>query len=150
MKMATKDRKTRKQRGSRSCGGGHHNKNRGAGNRGGKGNAGGHKGKWTWIIKYDPDHFGRSGFDLPAAIKHVYNSVNVGDIDENIGRLLKEGVAEEVKGQISIDVTKLNCEKVLGGGRASKPLTVKAHSFSKSAVKKIEASGGKVIVIGAE
>ncbi|MEE8402135.1 MAG: uL15 family ribosomal protein [Candidatus Hydrothermarchaeaceae archaeon] len=150
MKMATKDRKTRKQRGSRSCGGGHHNKNRGAGNRGGKGNAGGHKGKWTWIIKYDPDHFGRSGFDLPAAIKHVYNSVNVGDIDENIGRLLKEGVAEEVKGRISIDVTKLNCEKVLGGGRASKPLTVKAHSFSKSAVKKIEASGGKVIVIGAE
>jgi large subunit ribosomal protein L15 len=150
MKMATKDRKIRKKRGSRTCGGGHHNKNRGAGNRGGRGMAGMHKGKWTWIIKYDPDHFGRSGFDIPQATKHVYTSVNIGDIDENAGRLLKEGIAEEVKGRISIDVTKLNCEKVLGGGKASKPLVVKAYSFSKSAVKKIEASGGEAVVISAE
>ncbi len=112
--------------------------------------AGMHKGKWTWTIKYDPDHFGRSGFDIPQATKHVYNSVNIGDIDENAGRLLKEGIAEKVKGRISIDVTKLNCEKVLGCGKASKPLIVKAYSFSKSAVKKIEASGGEAITINTE
>lgn len=148
--MATRLRKIRKQRGSRSCGGGHHNKNRGAGNRGGVGMAGTHKGKWTWIIKYAPDYFGRRGFELPQGVKHVYDSVNIGDIDENIGRLLKEGIAEETDGRISIDVTKLNCEKVLGDGKVSKPLLVRAYSFSKSAVKKIEASGGEAVVINAE
>jgi large subunit ribosomal protein L15 len=112
--------------------------------------AGTHKSKWTWIIKYAPDHFGRSGFDLPRATKNVYSSINIGDIDENIDRLLKEGVAKKIKGKISIDVTKLNCEKVLGSGKVSNPLTVKAHSFSESAVKKIEASGGEAVTINAE
>ena len=148
--MATKNRKTRKMRGTRTCGGGHHRTSRGAGTRGGRGMAGMHKGKWTWTIKYDPDHFGRSGFDLPQATKNTYGSINIGYIDENAGRLLKEGIAEKVKGRISIDVTKLNCEKVLGCGKASKPLIVKAYSFSKSAVKKIEASGGEAITINTE
>lgn len=40
--------------------------------------------------------------------------------------------------------------KVLAGGTLSKPLTVKAHAFSKEAIKKIEAAGGKVKVIGAK
>ena len=148
--MAQKNRKIRKKRGTRTCGGGHHNKNRGAGNRGGVGMAGGHKGKWTWIIKFDPDHFGRSGFDLPRATKNVYSAINVGDIDENIDRLLEEGVAKKVKGKISIDVTKLNFEKVLGRGKVSNALSIRAHSFSSSAVKKIEASGGEAVTINAE
>jgi large subunit ribosomal protein L15 len=37
--------------------------------------------------------------------------------------------------------------KVLGGGDLSKKLTIKANSFSKSAVEKIEAAGGKAEVI---
>lgn len=37
--------------------------------------------------------------------------------------------------------------KILGSGELSKPLTVKAHSFSKSAVEKIESAGGKAEVI---
>jgi large subunit ribosomal protein L15 len=37
--------------------------------------------------------------------------------------------------------------KVLGVGEIKKPLTVKAHKFSESAKKKIEAGGGKVEVI---
>ncbi len=148
--MAHKNRKIRKKRGTRTCGAGHHNKNRGAGNRGGVGMAGGHKGKWTWIIKFKPDHFGRSGFDVPKAIKNEYNSINIGDIDENIDRLVKEGLAKKAKGKISIDVTSLDCEKVLGRGKVSNALSVRAMSFSESAVKKIEASGGEAITITAE
>ena len=148
--MAHKNRKIRKKRGTRTCGAGHHNKNRGAGNKGGKGMAGGHKGKWTWIIKYAPDYFGRHGFDLPSATKNVYRTVNIGDIDESIDRLIKEGVAIKEKGKIKIDVTKLDCEKVLGGGRVSNPLSVTAYSFSESAIKKIEASGGEAVTINAE
>lgn len=37
--------------------------------------------------------------------------------------------------------------KVLGNGELNKKLTVKAHKFTKSAVEKIEAAGGKVEVI---
>ena len=40
--------------------------------------------------------------------------------------------------------------KILGQGELSKSLTVVAHRFSKSAIEKIEASGGTVQVIGAE
>ena len=37
--------------------------------------------------------------------------------------------------------------KVLGDGNIDKTLTVKAHKFSKTAIEKIEAAGGKVEVI---
>jgi large subunit ribosomal protein L15 len=37
--------------------------------------------------------------------------------------------------------------KVLADGELSKALTIKAHKFSKAAVQKIEAAGGKAEVI---
>lgn len=37
--------------------------------------------------------------------------------------------------------------KILGSGKLDRALTVKASAFSKSAMKKIEASGGKAEVI---
>ncbi|SHE71529.1 50S ribosomal protein L15 [Caloramator proteoclasticus] len=37
--------------------------------------------------------------------------------------------------------------KILGEGTLTKSLTVKAHNFTKSAIEKIEAAGGKVEVI---
>ena len=57
--MIRKKKKVKKIRGSRTCGEGSHKKRRGAGNKGGRGMAGGHKHKWTWIIKYMPDYFGK-------------------------------------------------------------------------------------------
>lgn len=37
--------------------------------------------------------------------------------------------------------------KILGEGNLEKPLTVRAHRFSRSAIEKIEAAGGKAEVI---
>ena len=37
--------------------------------------------------------------------------------------------------------------KVLGDGELTKALTIRAHAFSGSAVRKIEAAGGKAEVI---
>ncbi|WP_412988454.1 50S ribosomal protein L15 [Pediococcus siamensis] len=51
--------------------------------------------------------------------------------------LLKAGVIKKV----------LSGVKVLGNGEVSKKLTVKANKFSESAVKAIEAAGGKAEVI---
>ena len=60
--MIRTKRKINKQRGSRSVGGGCTKKRRGAGNKGGKGNAGASKQHWTWTAKFDPDHYGKHGF----------------------------------------------------------------------------------------
>ncbi len=43
--------------------------------------------------------------------------------------------------------TKIDGVKILGDGELEKKLTVKAHKFSKSAIEKIEAAGGKAEVI---
>ena len=52
--------------------------------------------------------------------------------------LIKEaGMAKQVKDGI----------KILGSGNIEKNLTVQAHKFSKTAVEKIEAAGGKAEVI---
>jgi large subunit ribosomal protein L15 len=40
--------------------------------------------------------------------------------------------------------------KVLGNGELTRSLTVTAHRFSATAVAKIEAAGGKAIVVSAE
>jgi large subunit ribosomal protein L15 len=145
--MARKDRKIHKKRGSRTSGHGHHNKNRGAGNRGGVGMAGGHKGKWTWIVKNAPNYFGRHGFKVPVDAKNIYQSINVGILDEFIAVLVTEGVATEKAGKFEVDLTKTDYSKVLGSGKVTKNLMVTAESFSPRAVEKIEAAGGKAVSV---
>ncbi len=51
--------------------------------------------------------------------------------------LVKSGVINAVKDGV----------KILGTGELEKALTVKVHGFSKSAVEKIQAAGGKAEVI---
>jgi large subunit ribosomal protein L15 len=141
--MARKNRKIHKKRGSRTSGHGHHNKNRGAGNRGGVGMAGGHKGRWTWVVRYDPDRFGSRGFDLPIGSKNIYSSINIGALEESLDDLISTGDAIKKGKGYEIDLTKTAYSKVLGSGRITKALSIKADSFSSRAVKKIEEAGGK-------
>lgn len=143
--MAQRLRKIRKTQGSRTCGKGSHKKNRGAGGHGGKGMAGSMKSKWTWVIKFDPNRFGAHGFKIPAATKVVYESINVGDLDEIAGALVEKKLAKKGKNGISIDVADLGTEKVLGSGKVTQPLIVTAQRFSASAARKIEEQGGKAI-----
>ncbi len=53
------------------------------------------------------------------------------------GVLIERGVLKSLKDGL----------KVLGEGELKRPLTVKAHAFSKSAVEKIKAAGGSAEVI---
>jgi|Deesub1362A_J573_1020465.scaffolds.fasta_scaffold01089_20 large subunit ribosomal protein L15 len=145
--MALKNRKIRKKRGSRTVGRGSHKKARGSGNRGGTGMAGTHKGKWTWVIKYAPDYFGRRGFDVPEEVKDVYETINVGELDEIAEELVAKGIAREVDGKIEVDVTQLGVEKVLGTGKVTHALVVRARRFSSRAIEKITEAGGEAIVL---
>jgi large subunit ribosomal protein L15 len=56
-------------------------------------------------------------------------------------------VTPEVLKSTGILKKQLDGVKILGNGEITKKLTVKANKFSKSAVEKIEAAGGKVEVI---
>ncbi|GBE02086.1 50S ribosomal protein L15 [bacterium BMS3Bbin06] len=65
-------------------------------------------------------------------------SALVEDMNEVTPELLIErGVLSKSKSRI----------KILGNGDLSRPLTIKAHAFSASALKKIESAGGKAEVI---
>jgi large subunit ribosomal protein L15 len=145
--MIRKTRKICKLRGSRTVAGGCSKKRRGAGNRGGKGKAGGHKHHWTWTVKFDPKHFGKYGFKRPQGASQIFNPVNVDFLDENSEKLLSQGIATEEDNKIIIDVTELGYNKVLGKGKISKALTIKAPQFSKSAVSKIENAGGEALTL---
>lgn len=76
--------------------------------------------------------------------KKDYNLVNLRDLE-----VFEAGstVSLELYGQVGIVNKMKDGIKILADGELSKSLTVQAHKFSKSAVEKIEAAGGKVEVI---
>ena len=122
-------------RGTRHCGGGNIKNRRNKGSRGGKGYAGSHKHRWTYIVKYEPDHFSTKGF--VSLSKKCLPVISLGRISEmaESGKLGKgEKLALDFEG------------KVLGGGSLSKAVSVKALCFSKSAEEKIKQAGGEAIV----
>ena len=74
----------------------------------------------------------------------VYAEINV-----EVLNMFEDGaeVTPEILKAEGILKKQLDGVKILGNGDLAKKLTVKAHKFSKSAVEKIEAAGGKVEVI---
>ena len=130
--MPTRIRKSRKYRGSRTHGYGQIGQHRHSGSRGGHGNAGLHKHKWSWMIKYDPDHFGRDPFRPPGYVRPK-SWVNVGDLD---------AIAKER----SVDLASMGIQKLLGSGNVSGAYEVKVDAFTKRAQAKIIAAGGKIAV----
>lgn len=138
-----KSSKNKKKRGSRTAGGGSSKKRRHSGHKGGKGLAGSHKHRWVKLTKRAPDHFGKHGFTRPPKIQESVNTINIGELDENIGELLETDAAEKKDGKVIIDVTKMGVDKVLGRGDISQSTKIIAKSFSKSAKRKIEEADGE-------
>jgi large subunit ribosomal protein L15 len=128
-------KKIRKMRGSRTQGYGSHKKHRGGGSRGGRGKAGMMKHKKSWMLKYEPNHFGRRGFKVPSGAKKQLKAISLKDIDILAKKLNKT----------EINISEFGYDKVLSTGKLTQPLTIKAKKFVERAKKKIEETGGKVI-----
>jgi large subunit ribosomal protein L15 len=135
---------TKKFRGSRTCGGGTHKNRRGAGNRGGRGKAGGCKHHFVRAMMRGYS-YGKHGFKRPASVSRDATIVNVGELDELALYLVDEGLAEIKDGVYHINLENLGIEKVLGSGRVTKNLVVTSDEFSVSAREKIESAGGSCI-----
>lgn len=140
--------KKRRQRGSRTHGGGTHKNRRGAGNRGGRGRAGRDKHEYH---NYEP--LGKSGFKRPQKTRRAVETMNLREIDEDAVVLAADGVAEESGDGYALDARDLvddghdaDVVKVLGAGQVHNALDVVADAFSESAREALEAAGGEAVL----
>lgn len=140
-----KKRKSRSNRGSRTCGGGSTRNRRHSGHKGGKGLAGSHKHRWRKIKQENPKHFGKHGFKRPPQLQKKSKTINVGELDEYVDELLNEGLAEKKEDKIIINASDLDFDKILGSGKVTRPLEVIADTFSEKAERKLEESGGSAV-----
>ena len=139
-------RRTRKMRGSRTHGRGKKH-GRGAGGRGGTGNAGLHKHKRKWMIKYDPDHFGHYGFVRHAQI-HETRVINVEDLERLLPKLEAEGHAKRGAVGFEVDLTAAGIDKLLSRGRVGQAMRITVGRATETAVEKVAAAGGAVVLPG--
>lgn len=107
---------------------------RGAGLRGGRGNAGLLKHRYMHMVKYMPDHFGKHGFKRPQSVVKKDKTINVGQLEEKF------------PGKKDIDLEKEGYNKLLGGGILSGKLKIKVNSASEKAIEKIKGKGGEIIL----
>ena len=137
--MATRLRKTRRLRGGRHMGWGQVGQHRASGHKGGLGIAGLHKYHFSTLLKEMPDHFGHDSTHPPHPII-TRKWASVRDLDDLFAKLGKEEGGKKV-----IDLITAGYDKLLGGGKVSKPYTVKVPRFTATAEEKIKSLGGEVI-----
>jgi len=139
--MPQKLRKIRKKRGSRTHGYGRVGQHRCHGSKGYR-KAGRHKSGWSYVLRYEPDYFGKKGFTSPKSLRQKVNVINVGKLDE----IAEKFSVEKEKGKSFVDLESLGYTKLLGTGKITKSLIVKVASCSESAAEKIKNAGGQILM----
>ncbi len=121
-----------------------HKKGRGAGLRGGRGNAGCHK---TKRIMYERVGrvWGAHGFKRPQTVVMANSAINLKALEENASEWVDQGSATKKGKTISIDLKKMGYDKLLGTGVPSQAYNITISAASAKAVEKVEAAGGEII-----
>lgn len=137
-------KKKRRQRGSRTHGGGSHKNRRGAGHRGGRGRAGSQKHE---MHNYGP--WRKHGFTRPDEAQDTVLEVTVQRLDEDAALLAADDLAENDDGAYTLDARDVvedgwdvDVVKVLGNGQVRQELHVTADAFSETATDLLEDAGG--------
>ena len=140
--------KKRRQRGSRTHGGGSHKNRRGAGHRGGRGAAGRDKHEFH---NYEP--LGKHGFTRPEKVQDEVLTIDVQKLDEDAPLYAADGIADENGDAYRLDAREIvedgfeaDAVKVLGGGQVRNELEIVADAFSASARGLIEEAGGEAVL----
>ena len=124
--------RTNKFRGSRYHGRGK-KAGRGAGKRGGRGNAGLNKHKVMTRLKYMPGHWGMHGFNRHPSLRVVNTAINIGEVSE-------------IAAGDSINLTEMGYDKLLGRGSIDRALKISVREASARAIEKVEAAGGSITI----
>jgi len=116
------------------------------GQKGGR-KVGRHKHLWSYVLRYEPNYFGKTGFKTPQSIRGKPNTINISQLDQLAHKLTQQKQLTKTKGRkpIVIDLTALGYQKLLATGKLTKPITVKVNSYSKNAAKKIQEAGGQIL-----
>ena len=121
-----------------------HKKGRGAGLRGGRGNAGCHK---TKRIMYERVGrvWGAHGFKRPQVVVKANHAINLKSVEEHLDKWITDGEATRKGKLISINLGRMGYDKLLATGTPSKAYKISINATSVKAKQKIEAAGGEVI-----
>ncbi len=98
--------------------------------------AGMHKHKWSYTVKYAPDHFGHDSFKPPNGIT-ISKWLNLLDLPD---------IASAISPSSPLDLGSLGYDKLLGQGTVQQAYTLKVPRASARAVEKIKAAGGSIQV----
>ena len=140
----SKKRKSSKRRGDREVGRGR-KKGRGAGLRGGRGNAGKHKHKRVHYVKLGQEFgYNNYGFKIPDEAQNLVNAVNVSELDSVLPRLVEIGEARKEGDVYVVDLTAMGIDKLLGSGQVRSKVQVTVETATPSAKAKVEAAGGTI------
>ena len=125
-------------------GGGARKKRKGSGHRGGVGMAGSGKRadqKKTLITKlYGNSYFGKQGVTSRGTKRDKRKRINLEDIQNNLDKYgNKKGTGFEVE---------LKNYKILGRGEVKDKLIITAKEASQSAIEKVKAKGGDILLAG--
>jgi len=119
-------------------------RHRKSGHHGGKGMAGSGKRadhKKTLITKlYGNKYFGKQGITSKGTERDKGDRINLREIESNISKYSKDTKS----GKIEIN---LKSYKILGTGNVQNKLIIKANAASKSAIEKVKAKGGEIIIV---
>ncbi len=139
-------KKSSRHRGSFTHGHGEKKKRRGAGHRGGRGNAGSGKRGDAKKPSYwkDTKYMGKFGFTNPTT-KDV-NTISIAQLNSSIENLVAEGFATKNQNKFTINLTAMNCDKLLGTGKPVAQYVISVAAATVGAIEKIKAAGGEVII----
>ena len=106
--------------------------------RSGGGKRPGFEGGQMPLIRRMPKYGFRYPFRTEYAVINLKSLVTLGTVEQ---------ITPSVLAGAGLIKRKTQLVKILGAGELSRPVTIQAHKFSKSAMEKIQAAGGRAEVI---
>ncbi|MEX0932593.1 MAG: uL15m family ribosomal protein [Candidatus Pacearchaeota archaeon] len=121
-----------------------------SGHRGGSGMSGTGKRndqKKTLVTKlYGGKYFGKQGITSKGTKPDKRDRINLKDLEERLETFLKKGLAKKTAGGFEINLSKYKILDSSSKYVLKNKLTIKALEASKSAMKKVEEKGGKIVL----
>ena len=141
--VVNKRKKVTKYRAHTTHGGGHRKKRRGAGSRGGRGNAGTGKRAGQKVAGLKEKALGTRGFTSKTLVQKAVtlNYFTAKTLD----KLVEKKFITRENDLYSIDLAKLGYQKLLSTGNVKLKLKIKVEKFTPRAEEKIKAAGGEII-----
>ncbi len=145
--VVNRRKKMVRYRGSQTHGGGAKKKRRGAGHRGGRGNAGtGKRADQKKPSIWDDPYFGKKGFTSKSR-RAKDDIINLNILEEMVPRLITEKIAVKEGAVVVIDLEKIGYTKLLGSGKVETKMKITVPYASSGAVARVKEAGGEVVVL---